>query len=367
MHVLKNNDIVLLIPVYNPDEKFIEFLEQLTVGGWREIIVVDDGSKLETQHFFQIAEEQYYCQIVKHHVNLGQGRAFKSGFNYFIGKYGKNPDIIGIIECDCDGQHILEDVEKCASLLRENKDKFILGVRNFDDKNIPFRSRFGNKCTNFIFKFFCGLDIKDTQTGLKGIPARLVYDLIETNGERFEYASSVLLAVKGKGVDIVQFDINTIYIDDNAASHFNPIADSVRIYSLIFRYLASSLSTVVIDLIAFAIFTSLLSNINNHTYLSSLFAKIFSGSFNFCVNKLSVFKSSGHWGSELVKYILLCLTHVFASATLINFCVNGVKMPEVLAKIIVDSLLFIAVYYIQSMWVFKKKKCSRGNKNAAIQ
>ncbi len=353
---MKNDDIVLLIPSYDPDDKFIKFLEQLTTGGWCKIIIVDDGSKPETQKYFKVAEEQYDCQIVRHYVNLGQGRAFKSGFNHFIGKYGDDPEIIGVIECDCDGQHILEDVDKCAELLRKNRDKFILGVRDFNDKNIPFRSRFGNKCTNLMFKFFCGLDIKDTQTGLKGIPKEFIYDLIETNGERFEYASSVLFAVKDKGMDILQFDISTIYIDGNATSHFDPIIDSVRIYSLIFRYMISSLFTVVIDLVVFTVFSSLLVNHKDHIYLSSLFAKIFSGSFNFCVNKNRVFKSSLNWQSELLKYILLCILHVFTSSVLINLCIRNIKIPEVLAKVIVDLLLFFAVYRLQLVWVFKKKK-----------
>ena len=52
--------------------------------------------------------------------------------------------MIGIIQCDCDGQHCVEDINKCADILRKNPHSFILGVRDFSDKKIPFRSRFGN-------------------------------------------------------------------------------------------------------------------------------------------------------------------------------------------------------------------------------
>lgn len=99
-------DIVILMPVYNPDEKFIRFLSDLSKE-YSHIIIVDDGSREETRHYFDEAVAKYHCELVRHFVNLGQGRAFKSGFNYFMGKYYDRPDIIGIVECDCDGQHIL--------------------------------------------------------------------------------------------------------------------------------------------------------------------------------------------------------------------------------------------------------------------
>lgn len=77
-------DIVILMPVYNPDEKFILFLEDLSKE-YKHIIVVDDGSKEESQHYFDEAVEKYHCELVRHYINLGQGRAFKTGFNYFLG------------------------------------------------------------------------------------------------------------------------------------------------------------------------------------------------------------------------------------------------------------------------------------------
>jgi len=355
----KKDDVVLVIPAYNPDDKFIKFLKSLREDGWSEIIVVDDGSKEETQEFFTEAETRYGCQIVRHYVNLGQGRAFKSAFNYFIGKYGDDNNVIGVVECDCDGQHILEDVNKCAELLRQHPTEFILGVRSFDDTKIPFRSRFGNKLTNLVFRFLCGMNIKDTQTGLKGIPKSFVNQLIEAPGERFEYASSVLLQCKTGGVDILQFPINTIYIDGNATSHFNPLRDSIRIYSLIFGYSMSSLTTVIIDFILFYLFSKIFISLPYNVYVASAMAKLFSGTYNFYVNKVHVFKSNGDWKKELGKYVCLCIIHVLLSSTLISLIINRYMVSRISVKACVDTLLFFTVYYIQNIWVFKKERVSQ--------
>ena len=198
-------DIVILMPTYNPDEKFVKFVGDLYSYGYREIVAVNDGSKEETLSLFKEVEDKYGVQVLTHSINLGQGRGQKTMLNYFYGKYGKDESGVGIIQCDCDGQHILEDVNTCAEALRNNQDKFILGTRDFDSKDVPFRSKYGNKITSFVFKFFCALNLKDTQSGLRGIPRKYTKDFIETTGERYEYMSSALLDTKKINLPKEQF------------------------------------------------------------------------------------------------------------------------------------------------------------------
>ena len=78
------NDITIMIPSYNPDAKFIAFINELSAEGYNNIIVIDDGSKEETKKLFEKAEEEFGCKIVRHSINLGQGRAYKTGFNYYL-------------------------------------------------------------------------------------------------------------------------------------------------------------------------------------------------------------------------------------------------------------------------------------------
>lgn len=187
------DNIVIVIPCLNPDEKFLRTLQELTTHGFHHIIVVNDGSSEGYDCIFKEAVEKYQVVLLKHCINLGQGRACKTAYNYYYENYRKSA--IGIVQCDADGQHHIEDIENCALLLAKHPDKFILGTRDFDQKMVPFRSRFGNKCTSMVFRFLCGLKIEDTQSGLKGIPNIMIPALLETPGERFEYATSVLLKI----------------------------------------------------------------------------------------------------------------------------------------------------------------------------
>lgn len=353
-----SDKVVIMIPAYNPDEKFLFFLEKIKEAGYHKIIVIDDGSVEEKKHFFNEAVENYNCALVSHSINLGQGRAYKSGFNYYLSNTGGGyKETIGIIQCDCDGQHCIDDVNKCAELLINNPNKFILGVRNFSDKSIPLRSRFGNKCTTFMFKAFCGLDIEDTQTGLKGIPRDFLSDLMEVQGERFEYASSVLLETKRKGIEILQFPIETIYINNNETSHFNPLRDSIRIYSLILKYLLSSLSAFVVDITMYSIFLMLFKNLYPQSYviISTYLAKIISCTYTYVINKKIVFENHSHRISTVFRFAALCLIQ----STLSGFFTNGLVMllrwNEVFSKIVVDTILFFVSFKVQERWVFSKK------------
>lgn len=354
-----NDDIVIIIPAYNPDYKFIEFLQKLVSAGYNNIIVINDGSRSDTDCFFREAEVKYKCYVLRHSINLGQGRAYKTGFNYYLTENrmgGRYENTIGIIQCDCDGQHHIDDINRCATLLRNNNEKFILGIRDFSTGSVPFRSRVGNICTAFIFKFFCGLDIKDTQTGLKGIPASLIPVLLETPGERYEYASSVLLEIYKQGVGILQFPIKTIYIDGNASSHFNPLSDSIRIYSTILKYSFSSLSAFAVDVIAFFFFLALLRGILPKVYIiiSTYIAKIVSCIYSFMINKKFVFGYQELKSMVILRYFLLCFMQSSLAAVSISILVDFWQWNIIVSKVLVEGFLFFISFQFQNRWVFKK-------------
>jgi len=356
--MLLKNDVAIMIPAYNPDEKMISFLSDLRKAGYDKIIIIDDGSKKECYTYFETAKNQYGCRIVSHSINLGQGRAYKTGFNYYLSPDNGFEGTIGIIQCDCDGQHHIDDINKCAELMRLHSNSFIVGVRDFGDRTIPFRSRFGNNLTSFVFKFFCGINLKDTQTGLKGIPSVLIPKLMEVPGERFEYASSILLDIHRSGTDIVQFPIQTIYINGNETSHFNPLIDSLRIYGLILKYLMSSLSAFVVDICFFCIFLSITKDVfpNMYIVISSYAAKIISCSYSYTINRKYVFENSNRPLNTVIKYFALCVIQSTFSAIGTKFLVDFLTWKEPLCKILVDTVLFFVSFQVQNVWVFRKTK-----------
>lgn len=220
----------ILIPAYKPNENMVELAQTLLNEGY-EVMVVNDGSGEGFEEIFGKLDSKVVQ--LKHEINRGKGRAMKTGFEYILKNYPKSE---GVITVDADGQHLPEDIEKVKKKMLEKPEKIIIGSRLFKG-DVPLRSRFGNTITKFVFAVVSGLRLNDTQTGLRGIPYSRIKEMLELEGERYEYEMNMLMYIARKKMPISEVFIETVYIEDNASSHFNTVKDSIKIYKIIFKYL----------------------------------------------------------------------------------------------------------------------------------
>ena len=362
--MIKRNTVIL-IPTLDPSPTLLSYVQSLKKKGFHEIIVVDDGSDQKYRKIFRDLQNEG-CKVLVHAINLGKGRAIKTGFNFFLNNWSEglpggeqNGTIKGIITVDSDGQHSVEDVVRLDDYFVEQdlKPELVLGARDFNYGNVPFKSRFGNELTSFCFRLLYGKKIKDTQTGLRGIPTELVKDFLDINGERFEYETNQLIRTIRKGIPLKEIDINTIYIDNNSETHFDPIGDSWTIYKLLFgsfiKYTISSLSASIIDLGIFQLLITLLKGkVSKYIWISTVGARIASSLYNYLVNKCIVFESNSSHKTTFLRYYILCIMQMMCSALGVSGLARVLPMKEVFIKIIVDTLLFCISYRIQRKYIF---------------
>ncbi len=341
----------VIIPSLNPDNKLLILVSELKAHGFRYIVIVDDGSLSDTKYIFQAAKDDG-VSVLSHVVNQGKGRALKTAFNYFVRNHA---DCVGAVTVDSDGQHAIADILSCAGALLDNQDRLIVGCRNFADKSVPFRSRFGNVCTRKMMRVLCGIALSDTQTGLRGISNTNMRLFLSVPGERFEYETQMLLTAKERGIEFIEVPIATIYIEDNKSSHFNPLVDSFKIYKLFARYCVSSLSCFAVDILLFALFAAVIRELAPAFYIawSTILARIISSIVNYFINKNKVFASNLS-NKTIKKYFLLVAIQMLASGALVTWLHGLMPMSESMVKIIVDMLLFCLSFYVQREWVFSK-------------
>lgn len=348
------SEIVIIIPAYKPHEKIMsDFMKELKEN-FKNIVIVDDGSGEEYQKFFNQFETMGIL-VLRHHVNMGKGRAIKTAFNYSLNTY---PHLLGAVTADCDGQHTVSDIKKCIEKLKEDPKKLVIGTRNFDEKNVPFKSRYGNKITRNMFAAFVGIKITDTQSGLRAFGTENMKIFLTTSGERYEYETNMLIECKEKSIEIAEVPIDTIYINNNELSHFNPLRDSILIYKLFLKYILASLSSFFVDIVLFTILMHLLPDISfgiiTTIVLATIIARIFSSAYNFTINAKVVFKNKGK--SSVIKYFTLVVIQMFISAFLVSEIFKVTNLNSTTLKIGVDILIFIANFVIQREWVFKSRK-----------
>ena len=232
----------------------------------------------------------------------------------------------------------MKDIEKIAHEVIKNKDKLILGVRNFHKENVPSKSKFGNIITRNIFKIFIGLNISDTQTGLRGLSKELLYKFMDLQGERYEYETNMLIATKDENIPIKEVEIETIYLNSNTNSHFNPLLDSIMIYRLFMKYFLAAFSSFLLDIIIFGSFLGLL-DIHSKILAATIFARIISSVYNYIINANLVFKNMNIL--TLIKYYILVIIQMFINVILI--------------KVFVDFILWIINLIILREFIFKVK------------
>lgn len=344
---------VILIPAYNPDQKLIELFDRLISLNLKNFVVIDDGSQKSSKVIFDelqslLQKHQIPVHILSHAVNLGKGRALKTALNYISLTF---PNCLGVVTADADGQHAPEDILKVSNKLAEQPRSLVMGCRHFTGE-VPFRSYFGNKLTSILFHLLVGQKLSDTQTGLRGVPQSLIPIYLRTAGEGYEFETNALIQAKNLGYSFVEVTIETIYIDQNRASHFNPILDSMRIYFLLLRFSFSSLLSSFVD---FALFTLAHKFMGFELFHSLIFARIFASLFNYLVNKNFVFKNQFNNRTTVLKYYLLAAFIICLSYLLIDQLTSRAGVPVLLAKILTESVLFVFSFAVQREFVFKKK------------
>lgn len=356
-------NICIIIPSLNPDDKFIRVLDGLKEEGFSSFVLVDDGSDEMHQQPFLYAKNIPGSVVLKHDVNMGKGQAIKDAFNYIAEKM---PETEYAITIDGDGQHTPKDTARLAEALMQRENDIVFGCRDFDSPNVPTHNRLGNIITAGVFKIFFGMNISDAQTGLRGFPRKYLLPLAnDVEGTRYEYESNVLIYISENKIPFSEIKIETVYIDDNESSHFRPIADSFRIYKPILlkstslKYISSSVFCTIIDEVLFTILNFLFSGISIlplETLLTTGLARLCSSVCNYNINKDKVFHSDASVKSSAPKYFAMVAVQYGVSwllCTLAFSLITETGLIRTLVKLLIDLFLFFVNYFIQKKWVFK--------------
>lgn len=353
-------NFTLIIPSLNPDEKLPATVKSAVAEGIDDIILVDDGSKPELRRIFAELETLPEVTLLTHEKNRGKGAALKTAFAYFM---ENRPDRDGVVTADGDGQHKIEDIVACGLDMMKNSCRISLGCRDFSLENVPPKSRFGNKMTSGIFRLLCGMKLSDTQTGLRAVPRKYLPAIMEAEGTRYEYETNMLLLMNRRHIPYSEVPISTVYIDDNSASHFRPIRDSLRVYGLILKYIASSAVSTLVDIVTFYLIGLLTftGTVVIDTFIYTVCARVVSSTVNFAVNRHIVFSSHEKMGRTLRRYICLAASVMLASWLLLS-CILSlpifdgiISFYRTCIKLVVDTVLFFFSFRIQQKWVFADK------------
>ena len=210
----------VLLPTYNNAQTLKAVIENV-LEYTQSVIVVNDGS---TDNTSEILAAFPQVKNVSYSKNQGKGWAMRKGFEYALSlgfEYA--------ITMDTDGQHFAKDLPVFIEELKHKKNAIIIGSRNLNQNNVPGKSSFGNKFSNFWFKLETGIDMPDTQSGYRLYPIKAL-NKISFFTKKYEFEIEVLVRGAWAGIEICHVPIAVYYPPkEERITHFRPFKDFSRI------------------------------------------------------------------------------------------------------------------------------------------
>lgn len=353
------NQIALIMPALNPDEHMVDLVKELRAIGFAHLILINDGSREECYPYFRICRNRYNCVVLNHPVNKGKGAALKYGFRYALRFL---PDIAGALTVDSDGQICPDDIEKGARLQYENPDKMVLGYRQFDGDQVPFKSKLGNYTSIYAMGFLYGVYVNDAMTGLHGMSIPMIRKiLLHTEGDRFNFELNELVDCKKNNIPFLEFPIRTVYIDGNKASTYHPVKDTIRIFNQIYRNdLLIKLSWAGLDILAFGILRKVLSPtvrgrlgaFSTLTVSSALLSAIISNLYKAVVKSIQGYHCPQLSIEMILKYACLYGMRLLGTIAAVDLIGTSGSHP-MLKKAVSDTALYQLSYVLERKWIWK--------------
>ncbi|WP_281321874.1 DUF2062 domain-containing protein [Flavobacterium aestivum] len=225
--------ICVIVPTYNNHKTLKRVLDSV-LHYTPNVIVVNDGS---TDSTAQILEAYSHLVQIHHSKNAGKGMAIRNGF-----KKALDLNYEYAITIDSDGQHFASDIPTFIAALETDADVLLIGSRNMTQENVPKKSSFGNKFSNFWFWFETGNKLEDTQSGFRLYPLQKIPASYFT--KKFEFEIEVIVRSAWKDIPVKNIPVQVLYDPEERVSHFRPFKDFTRI---------SILNTVLVTIALFYI------------------------------------------------------------------------------------------------------------------
>ena len=334
---------IALLPAYEPQELLIGLIEELKKQDL-EIIVVNDGSGSGYEDIFTEAAKQ--AVVLRHEINRGKGAAIKAGLTYISHHYRPPYTVVTV---DADGQHKSAEVKGVLDEAERYQDALVLGSRQFTGK-VPARSRLGNTLSRYVCRLAGGPSVYDPQTGLRAFSHRLIPVLLKIEGQRYEYEMNMLLVFEREKKPVREVAIETVYLNDNASSHFHTIRDSFRIYREILKFSASSLTAFLVD---YGLYCFLLLTTGMLAF-ANVGARLVSATVNYTLNRKMVFDSDAPLGRSALQYALLAVFILMGNTVFLRG-LTEYGMSGYVAKIVTELVFFVFSWNMQRSVIFKKE------------
>jgi glycosyltransferase involved in cell wall biosynthesis len=202
---ISKNKVFIVIPCYNELGSIRDTVLQLAERGYKNIVLVDDGSSQDIRSVLYGLDYIY----IRHMVNLGQGAALQTGL-----QYSKLNGAEIVITFDADGQHDANNFPDLIDPLLKNEADMALGSRFLPESggNVAVSRKITLHLARFINFFLSGILLTDAHNGLRALNRNAIDKIVITEN-RMAHASEILFEIKRHHLRFKEIPVHIIYTD----------------------------------------------------------------------------------------------------------------------------------------------------------
>ena len=170
----------------------------------------------------------YPVVVLRHLVNLGQGAALQTGFDY-INRYS---DVKCAVTFDSDGQHSITDIQKVIKPVLSGEFEVVLGSRFIESRyadlkknGMPLLKYLTLKMGILFTRLTTRLNVTDTHNGLRAFSGKAL-KTIRITQNRMAHGSEILSQIARAKLSYCEAPVNisyTEYSKKKGQSIFNSI------------------------------------------------------------------------------------------------------------------------------------------------
>lgn len=195
--------ISIVIPAYNEEQKIGRVIRGLFEHGWKNVVVVDDGSSDRTS---AIARGEGAI-VLQHRINRGQGAALETGDQYAL-RHGAE----AVVHFDGDGQFNPTDIRPAIEAFQKSGRAVLFGSRFLDNRSqIPWLKRYVIlPIARWIHFVFTGFLLSDAQNGFR-ILTRRALEQIRITEDGMAHNTEIQALVKDAGLTWLEWPVEVTY------------------------------------------------------------------------------------------------------------------------------------------------------------
>ncbi|GEM_PF-5953422 len=347
---LYSESMIVVIPASKPDEKLIKLIKDLAKRGHRSIIIIDDGADAG---FVRAIEGDQNAVLLRNKAG-GRGGALKTAFAHIKNSGDCTADdCVVTLETNGRGaEDALATVEKLKLAHEAEPDALVIAEREFAG-GFPIKSRLLRASTRLVYAMTTGVRLKDTLSGFRAFPVKLIDELLEIEGDGDEYEAKQLLRLAKQNIRIAQTETAAVYTRENWSG--SAIRGVWSVCKTFFSFVGSSFMSWLIDYTLLLILHSVFTNATNGVGITLfgmtlepklpaiVIARTVGSTVNYILNSKVVFRSKSRF--RLIKYIIntaVMLTLNYILLRIITAAGVPLAAAQILAQLVVYPLNFMS-------------------------